>query len=133
LVILGYVLGLNYGPNGVAAGFSITTTLLVVPVILWATHGTSITPVDTLTVIMRPFLSVLVGAGATLAAWGIIHQLTAPLLRLIAANSVLFGVYILVLWFGMGQKEVFLRLFADIGVWPFGKRGRDESLETAET
>jgi O-antigen/teichoic acid export membrane protein len=134
VVVLGYLAGLSYGPNGVAAGFSITTILLVVPVILWATHGTAITPVDTLTVIMRPFLSLLVGAGAALAAWGFIHQLTPPLIRLIAANVVLFSVYLLVLWFGMGQKEVFLRLFADSGIWPFRRQHRGEQpLESAET
>src|SRR5262249_42320103 len=73
VVILGYIAGLRYGPNGVAAGFSIAAMLLVVPVICLSTPGTAITAFDAFRVILRPLLSILVGAGATFATWGFIH------------------------------------------------------------
>src|SRR5271166_294066 len=134
VVILGYVAGLRYGPNGVAAGYSVAALLLVVPVICLSTPGTAITAFEAFRVILRPLLAVLTGAGATLAAWGLIQGLTPPLLRLIIANVVLFGVYAIVLLFVMGQKAVYLGLLRDIGVWPRpdetkGKRRSDASRE----
>jgi PST family polysaccharide transporter len=122
LVILGYLAGLRYGANGVAAGFSVTTALLVVPVILWSAHGLPIAAVDALKSIMRPFLSILVAANTTLAASRLISLLDPPLLRLTVASAVLFGVYFLMLWFVMRQKDTYLRLLRDIGVWPFARR-----------
>jgi hypothetical protein len=107
--------------------------LLAVPVIIWATRGTAITAVDTLKEIMRPFFSIAIGAGAALATLGFTHLIASPLLRLIAANSILFGVYAIVLLFVMGQKGIYLGLLREIGVWPFANRGRLEgSLKTAD-
>lgn len=121
-VILGYVLGLSYGPTGVAAGFSVATTLSAVPIIFWATNGTPVTGLDILKVLVRPLLSILIAAGVTLVAWNPIHSLGPVLLRLIVANVVLFGVYTSVLWFGMGQKALYLGLLRDLGVWPLTRR-----------
>ncbi len=126
VVILGYLAGLSSGPQGVAAGFSIATVLFALPVIFWATRGTSITVGDILRVIMRPLLSILIGACATLGAWSLIHLLAPPLLRLTVASAVLFGVYGVVLCFVMGQKEIYLGLLQEIGIWPFVKRRKSE-------
>jgi O-antigen/teichoic acid export membrane protein len=122
LVILGYVAGLSYGPQGVAAGFSTATLLFALPVIFWATKGTPITVGDVLKVIVRPLLSILIGTGATLATWSLTHLLSPPLLRLTAASVVLFGVYGAVLCFVMGQKAIYLGLLREIGIWPFVRR-----------
>ncbi len=125
VVIVGYVAGLSYGPVGVATGFSVATVFLAVPVIIWATRGTPITAMDMLKVVMRPFLSILIGAGAALFVWIFIHSLNPPLLRLVAGNAVLFGVYGIVLCFVMGQKTVYLGLIRDVGIWPLaGRRQR---------
>jgi O-antigen/teichoic acid export membrane protein len=129
IVIFGYVGGLSYGPIGVAAGFSVAMVLLVVPVVLWATRGTSIAALDTLRAVMRPFLAVLIGAGAALAASNFIKLLTSPLLRLIVASAVLFGVYAVVLWLVMGQKAIYLGLLREIGIWPLGSRRQEKSVE----
>lgn len=123
-VILGYAAGLSYGPAGVAAGFSVATTLLAVPVIFWATHGTPVTGIDALKVLVRPLLSILIAAGVTLVAWSYIHSLEPVLLRLIVANAVLFGVYASVLLFVMGQREVYVGLLREIGIWPLARRRR---------
>jgi O-antigen/teichoic acid export membrane protein len=132
VVILGYAAGLGYGPNGVAAGFSLATILLVLPAMFWALHGSPITALDTLKVAMRPFLSVLIGAAVAMVSWNLIRNLDSPLLRLIAANTILFGVYGVVLWFVMGQKDVYLRLIREIGIWPLGgRRNRPDSKAPA--
>jgi O-antigen/teichoic acid export membrane protein len=122
VLFLGYLAGLPYGATGVAAGFSAATVLLVVPVILWATHGTSISAAETFRAILRPFLSMLIAAGATLAAQPIFSPLAPPILRLVVANAILFGVYGIVLCFVMGQKEVYAGLLRDIKIWPFARR-----------
>ena len=125
VVMLSYAAGLRFGPNGVAAGFSIGTTLLAVPVIIWATRGTAITAVDTLKEIMRPFFSIAIGASAVKATWGFTHLIASPLLRLIAANSILFSVYAIALLFVMDQKGIYIGLLREIGVWRFSNnRGR---------
>jgi O-antigen/teichoic acid export membrane protein len=130
VVILGYLAGLRYGATGVAAGFSVATVVLVLPVIFWATRGTSITVMDTLRVVLRPFLSIMVGAGVALAAWPFIRLLSSPLLRLVAANGIMFCIYAVLLWFVMGQKAVYLGLLKDLGVWPLtGRRKQEESVE----
>jgi hypothetical protein len=38
VVILYELVGLRYGPTGIASGLSVATALLVLPVILWATY-----------------------------------------------------------------------------------------------
>jgi O-antigen/teichoic acid export membrane protein len=134
VVVVGYVVGLKYGSQGVAAGFSIATVLLAVPVIFWATHGTVITGLETLKVFMRPFLSVLIGIGVTLAAWNFVHLLSPPILRLIVANTILFGVYGFTLWYAMGQKDMYLGLIRDFGIWPFhGRRKETEAISPCLT
>jgi O-antigen/teichoic acid export membrane protein len=122
VVICGYVAGLHYGPTGVATGFSMATVLLILPVIIWATRGTSITAIDAFRVAMRPFLSILTGAGAVLVCSSFLRLLLPPLLRLFVENTVLFGVYFLMLWFVMGQKSVYIMLLEEIGIWPIGRR-----------
>jgi O-antigen/teichoic acid export membrane protein len=128
VVILGYAAGLGYGPNGVAAGFSISTVLLLVPAMLWATHRAPVSALDMLKVAMRPLLSTLIGSGVALASWALIRNLDTALIRLIVANTILFGVYAIVLLFVMDQKDIYLRLLRDIGIWPFaGQRNRPDS------
>jgi O-antigen/teichoic acid export membrane protein len=130
IVILGYAVGLRYGPTGVATGFSVVTTLLAFPVIFWATHGTPVNGFDALKVLVRPLLSILVAAGVTLVVWNFIHSLSPVLVRLILANLVLFGVYAGMLWFVMGQKEVYIDLFRHLGIRRFGRwRKKVESAE----
>ena len=118
VVIAGYVIGLGAGPGGVAAGFSVATLLLTVPTILWATRGTLVTAVDILKVIARPLLSVVAAAAATWAVWGFIRPLAAPLLRLTASSTLFLGVYAFLLFFVMGQKNLYFVLLRQIGIWP---------------
>ncbi len=130
VVIVGYVVGLPYGPIGVATGFSIATVLLAVPVIYWVTRGTPISAVETLTVVMRPLLSILIGAAAALVVWNFTQPLPSPLLRLIINNTVLFGVYGIFLCFVMGQKVVYIALLREMGIWPsIGRHKRKEPVE----
>jgi PST family polysaccharide transporter len=115
-VILGYAIGLPYGPVGVASGFSAAMLLLAVPVILWAIHYTPVSPADVWQAIRPPLYSVLVAASLALLVAIPASLLPFALLRLILICGVLFTVYLSMLIFVMGQKELYLKVLAGLGL-----------------
>jgi O-antigen/teichoic acid export membrane protein len=122
LVVAGYVAGLGYGPTGVAIGLSVASMLLTLPKLYWATRDTPITAIDALKVVRQPLFSVLAGGSAAWIVANFTQSLAWAPLRLVVNNSVLFGVYVVVLFYVMGQKEMYLRLLRDVGLWPFNER-----------
>lgn len=130
VVILGYAIGLRWGPQGVAAGFSISMTLAVVPLILWAKHGTLISVGDVFKAVMRPTLSIVTGAAVALLVGGLLGRIQPALLRLVAETGILFGVHLLVLLFVMNQKAVYVALLRETRLWPFHKQTA-EAVSTA--
>src|SRR4029077_7477627 len=87
-------------------------------------HGTLITAGDVVKTIASPALSIALGALAAFATWGWLRQLEPALLRLTAANVVMFGTYAISLLFLMRQGPVYASLLKDSGLWPKG-RDRD--------
>jgi O-antigen/teichoic acid export membrane protein len=118
VVILGYVIGLRHGPQGVAAGYSIAMVLLVVPIIVWAKHGLPISGMDILTTLKPPFVSVLVGTAGMLAATGLMNRIQPVFLRLVVESSLFLGVYASVLLFGMKQRTLYMGILRETGLWP---------------
>jgi PST family polysaccharide transporter len=110
LVIAGYVIGLPYGPKGVALAYSTLMTLWVVPHIAWCVHGTVVSFRDILVAVSRPLLS---GFAAAVFAFGVqllYGQLLSPFPRLVIGVTVLLGVYLGMLMYVMGQKACYLGL-----------------------
>ena len=124
VVILAEMVGLRYGPLGIAAGLSVATALLVLPVIFWAAHKTPVSAGEMLREILRPLLSSLIAAGTLLACTSFLQPLSSPLLRLIVANTLLFGVHFIILLFAMGQMAIYLPMLRDAGLWPVLSRRR---------
>ena len=62
-IIAGYVMGLPYGPKGVAFAYSAVLTLWVIPFIAWCVHGTVISFRDILMTVSRPLASGIVAGG----------------------------------------------------------------------
>jgi PST family polysaccharide transporter len=116
VLILGYAIGLPYGPVGVASGFSAAMLLLATPVILWAIHYTPVSPADVWGAIRPPLYSVFVAAGAALLVSLPASGLHFALLRLLLICGVLFTVYLSMLIFVMGQKELYLKVLAGLGL-----------------
>jgi O-antigen/teichoic acid export membrane protein len=121
-LILSYALGLKHGPQGVAMGFSITMLLAIVPVVLWAKHGTLITMRDILTAVTPSSVSITIGAAATLAVRPMVDPVDPAFVRLVAESTILFGVYLFSLLFIMKQKPVYMGLLRQTGLWPVGSR-----------
>jgi len=110
LVIVGIVLGLSHGPKGVALGYSLAMTLLVIPIAAWSKLGTGITWADLWGATKPPFLSgLLAGAAGLLVKLTLAGRLPS-MLYLMAGLAVVLGIYTWVLLIAMRQKHVYMDL-----------------------
>jgi O-antigen/teichoic acid export membrane protein len=114
VVICGYVMGLPYGPKGVALAYSTVMVLWVVPHIAWGLHGTLVSLSDIARAASRPLISGIVAAGATLGVQLLWGQSLSALPKLILGGSALLGVYVGMLFYVMGQRSLYSKLFRDI-------------------
>jgi O-antigen/teichoic acid export membrane protein len=109
LVITAYVLGLPYGPRGVAASFSIVMTLYIVPHLMWCVHGTNVSLADLFRTAGKPLIAGLI-AGAACIAFRQVTTEWPSILRLIVGTALLGGIYGLVLLFVLGQRAFYVDL-----------------------
>lgn len=130
LVIAAYIVGLPYGPKGVALAYSSAMALWVIPHIIWCIHGTGISVRNILQTVSRPFIS---GIMAAAVAYGVqsyfghfvsflleaglaigigikFDPSLTPFLRLVLGVGVMFVCYLLILLYVMGQKAVYADL-----------------------
>jgi PST family polysaccharide transporter len=110
VVISGYVLGLPYGPKGVAFAYSAVMLLWVVPHIVWCVHGTVVSLRDILAALSRPFVSGVAAAALPFALQFFYGYLFAPFLRLVLGGALFAAVYAGMLLGVMGQKMFYLDL-----------------------
>jgi O-antigen/teichoic acid export membrane protein len=110
VVISGYVLGLPYGPKGVATAYSAAMTLWCIPHIIWGLHGTMVSLRDIAIVASKPLASGFVAASIAFGMHLFVGQAWSPLPRLVLGGSVLMGAYVLMLFYAMGQKDLYLGL-----------------------
>src|SRR5262249_23611479 len=72
IMIIAYLIGLLYGPKGVAAAYSVGMMLWIFPAIAWAVRGTGISFRDILLTVKWPLVSGIVAAARAFAvrtAW----------------------------------------------------------------
>jgi len=110
LAITAYLIGLPYGPKGVALAYSTAMTIWLIPHILWCIHGTNISFGDILGVVKRPVVSAAVAALIAFAVQFQLGQNLPPLLRLIIGCGILFAIYVVMLLYVMGQKAFYTDL-----------------------
>ena len=111
LVISADLLGLSYGPRGVAFAYSAAMTLWLVPHVLWCIHGTNIGFGDLLRSIAPSFLSGMAAAAVTFAVRHFGFKGLIPLVQLGLGGTIMLLVYLWMLMFVMGQKEYYLNLY----------------------
>lgn len=119
LIVLGYVLGLPYGPRGVAIGFSASMAISVAPLAYWATRGTLITGRDLFATVIPPLISAAIGAAATLPAQGLLGLVRPAFPRLVLETALFSSTYLLVLLFVFKQRAAFAQLLQETRLWPF--------------
>jgi len=110
LTIVGYLMGLPYGPRGVAFGYSAMLTLWLVPHIAWCVHGTPVRFKDVFRTLSQPLVSGIVAAAFALGMQLMYGQSLTPMLRLMVGVIVLVAVYLLTLLYVMGQRELYMDL-----------------------
>ena len=110
LMITGYVIGLPYGPRGVAFAYSAVLSIWVLPHIYWCIHGTMVSFGDVLSIVARTLgCGILAGALAfAFRFWW--WQSISPLPRLFLESSVLVIVFFTALLFCAGQKTLYFDL-----------------------
>lgn len=110
LVISGYVIGLPYGPKGVAIGYSTAMVLWIVPHIVWCVRGTAISVRDVFDILVRPLLAGIAAAALPIAMQLIQVPIRSPLLRLAIGVAVFVSTYAVILLFVMKQKAFYMDL-----------------------
>jgi len=110
VMIAGYVMGLPYGPRGVAFAYSAMMTLCVIPLIAAAVRGTVISVRDILVTVSRPLLSGIVAAALALGLQFSYGPFLSPLPRLLLGVALLLAAYLGMLLYVMGQKLFYVDL-----------------------
>ena len=130
LAITAYLIGLPYGPKGVALAYSTAMTIWLVPHIIWCIHGTNISFRDILNVLRRPVVSAGVAAAMAFGVQFQYGRALPPLPRLVSGCGILFGVYVVMLLYVMGQKAFYVDLIRGLA----GRASVDEKtlVPTAE-
>jgi PST family polysaccharide transporter len=127
LMVAAYVLGLPYGPSGVAFAYSVIMTLSVAPLIAACIHGTMISPRDFLPAVGRPLVSAIVGTMLAFAVQYFYGQFLSPFWRLTLGGGTLLFSYLWILLYVMGQKAFYLDLLR--GLWQRSSIGEKASAE----
>jgi O-antigen/teichoic acid export membrane protein len=110
VMIGGYVIGLPYGPRGVAFAYSAMMTVCAIPLIAAAVRGTVISVRDILLTVCRPLLSGIVAAGLVLGLQFWYGPFLSPLPRLVLGVALVLAGYLGMLLYVMGQKQFYLDL-----------------------
>jgi O-antigen/teichoic acid export membrane protein len=110
VMIIGYIVGLPYGPKGVACAYSTVMLLWALPVIAWAVHGTAISFRDVLWASSHPLASSIAAGGLAFGVRAAYGQYLPPLPRLVLESTVLLVAFFGLLLFVAGQKAFYLEL-----------------------
>jgi PST family polysaccharide transporter len=111
LITAGYLLGLPYGPRGVAVAYSTVIGLWVLPVIAWAVHGTMISFWDILRALRRPVRSIIVAGALAWTTQLLCFQMLRIWPRLLLEVGLLFSIYLTILLFAAEERAFYLGFF----------------------
>lgn len=110
VLILGYAIGVPYGPIGVARAYSGVMILWLFPLMAWATNGTEISVLDVLKTVWPPLASSLFGGILAFGTASLLAVSFRPVARLSLECGVLFAVFSACLMVGDGQRALYLGL-----------------------
>jgi O-antigen/teichoic acid export membrane protein len=107
LSILGAVLGLQFGPKGVALALSTMMTIVTVPVIAWARAGTTMSGGDIWRALRCPLLAGAVAAIVGVAVSRGLDVIVPMPADVILGATLIYGLYFLVLLFPLRQAGLY--------------------------
>jgi PST family polysaccharide transporter len=112
LVMVSYLVGLPYGPTGVAFCYSAAMLLWLGPHIAWCLHGMPISVSDLAWTIARPLFAGALAAACAFAFCRYLVPDVSPILRLVIGGIAMGAIYGWILLFLMGQLELYLDVFS---------------------
>ena len=110
LVIAACLIGLPYGPSGIAFAFSAAMLLWLVPHVMWCLHNTVISPWDLFLATCRPFFASILAATFAFVVQLYSSQLPSPFWRLAVGGGIMVSLYLWIFLFVMGQKSFYFDL-----------------------
>ena len=111
VMIIGYYIGLPYGPDGIAIAYSITMGLWVIPHIFWCVFRTPISAGEIWHTVIRTLGPGILGGALAYGVHTLCGDAYPPLLRLVLESATLFIGYFGALWFSAGQRSLYIGLF----------------------
>lgn len=114
LLVAASLIALPYGPRGVAFAYSAAMALWLVPHMMWALHGTMISPWDIVLATSRPLFASLVAAALAFGVELYVGDLRSPFLLLAVVGTIMMSLYTLMLLFIMGQKSFYVDLLWEL-------------------
>jgi SAM-dependent methyltransferase len=113
-VILGIVLGLSHGPQGVAMGYSSAMTLVLIPIAAWSKLGTAVTWKNLWRATKAPLFSGLVAGVAGLLVKFALGGRVPLILCLLVGVGLVLVVYAWILLIVMNQSRIYIDLLSHL-------------------
>jgi PST family polysaccharide transporter len=118
VLVAAFAFGVRFGPAGVAAGYSIISACLALPLCIYAFRGTSIRLGDLASTLKAPTIAALVAALAGLSlALAIPHSVPA-LVRALTGGGIMLAIYLAILLVVMRQWSFYRELVTQL----FGRK-----------
>jgi len=111
LVVCSYLVGLPYGPTGVALSSSIVLALWLVPHIVLCLRGTTISPWALLATIAQPAIATAAAGVVAVSVVELVLPSSSTIVRLLAGASTMLAVYSFILLFVMKQWQLYFDLW----------------------
>jgi O-antigen/teichoic acid export membrane protein len=116
VMIAGYFIGLPHGPKGVALAYSAIMALWLVPLVLWAVHGTTIAAADIFRAAMGPLVASLFAATVAFAIRKMYGQYLSPALCLIVESTVMLTIFLSLMYFVAGDRSLYSDLLRSLKI-----------------
>ena len=114
LCIASYIVGLPYGPAGVALAYSVTLTLWLIPHMIWCLRGTGISPSELLQSIWPSLGSAVVAVGVAYSVQILFGHFESAVARLAVDTGMMAAIYSVMLLVVMGQRGFYLDLVSQL-------------------
>lgn len=111
VMVAGILIGLPYGPRGVALAYSSVMVLKLVPVAVWALRGTGVKVRDFAGALVRPLAACALASIVGFAVHSLLAPTLSPALRLLLDVGSFGTAYLAALMLIAGREALYLDLF----------------------
>lgn len=111
---VGYVVGLPFGANGVAAGGTAMMALWTIPHLVWCTRGTAISVRQLLRAVRPAFFAAVSSSVMAYAGLFVLNEGASHVLRILLGGSVFLATYVWVLLWMLGEKAFYFDLIRSL-------------------